>query len=75
MKLSNGDQIISGSKPKLQGANYLFTDETGARYVIPESRVAKIHAVKVVREEKTRAAPPPPVNLRKPKHWYFLWLA
>jgi hypothetical protein len=75
MKLSNGDEIISLSKPKLQGTNYLFTGDGGTRYMIPESRVTKIRAVKVVNEEKRPATPSPPVNQQKPKRWYFLWLA
>ena len=75
MKLSNGDQIISSSRPKLQGTNYHFTDDNRAHYVIPKSRVAKIRAVKMVTEEKAPATPPPAVNQPKPKHWYFLWLA
>jgi len=59
MKLSNGDQIFSSSRPKLQGTNYLFTDDSRVHYVIPKSRVAKIRAVKVVTQEKARATPPP----------------
>ena len=41
MKLSNGDQIISYSKPKLQESRYHFTGETGEPYVIPQNRVVK----------------------------------
>jgi hypothetical protein len=76
MKLNDGDQIISASKPKLQGTNYHFTDGTGAKYAIPKSRVVKIRAVSVVKEEeKPASAPSPPLTPKKPKHWYFLWLA
>jgi hypothetical protein len=72
MKLSDGDHIISLSKPKLQGTNYLFTDEKGTGYKIPRSRVVKIQAVSVVKKEEK---PIPPTQPKKPKHWYFLWLA
>jgi hypothetical protein len=72
MKLSNGDQVISLSKPKLQGTNYLFTGGEGVGYVIPQSRVVKIVAVSVVKEEQKPLSPAKP---KKPKHWYFLWLA
>ena len=72
MKLSDGDQIISLSKPKLQGTNYLFTDDKGTGYVIPRSRVVRIQAVSVVKQEEKPMAPTQP---KKPKHWYFLWLA
>ena len=45
MKLSNGDQTISVSKPKLQGTNYLFTGRDGVGHVIPRSRVVKIKTI------------------------------
>jgi hypothetical protein len=72
MKLSNGDQVISLSKPKRQGTNYLFTGREGVGYVIPQSRVVKITTVSVVKEEQKPLSPAKP---KKPKHWYFLWLA
>jgi hypothetical protein len=72
MKLSDGDHIISLSKPKVQGTYYLFTDQKGTGYVIPRSRVVKIQAVSVVKKEEKPMAPTQP---KKPKHWYFLWLA
>lgn len=75
MKLSNGDQILSSSKPKLQGANYYYTDDTGAKYVIAKNRVVKIRAVSVVKAEGKPAAPPPPAKPKQPRHWYYLWLA
>ena len=71
IKTSNGDQIISLSKPKLQGTGYYFRDDMGD-HVIPQSRVLKIEAVSVVKEDEKPLAPAKP---KKPKHWYFLWLA
>ena len=73
MKLSNGDQIISVSRPKAQGTNYLFTDGTGMQHVIPKSRVATIESISVVNKEEEK--PSPPAKPKQPKHWYFLWLA
>jgi hypothetical protein len=76
MKLKDDDQIISYSKPKLQGTNYDFTDGSGAQHRIPKSRVVKVRAVSVVNEEEKPASSPSfPVSPKKPKHWYFLWLA
>ena len=72
MKLSNGDQILSLSKPKRQGTLYKFTDESGESHLIPRDRVAKIRAVSIVNEEQKPSRPPGP---KKAKHWYFLWLA
>jgi hypothetical protein len=72
IKISNGDQVISLSKPKLQESRYHFTGETGEQYVIPQSRVVKIETISVVKESKKPSSPATP---KKPKHWYFLWLA
>jgi hypothetical protein len=72
LKLHDGDEILAMTKPKLQGTNYFFTDRTGSPCVIAESHVAKIRAVTVVEEKPKQVTPPPP---KKPKHWYFLWLA
>ena len=72
IKLTNGDQLLAFSKPKLQGDNFHFTGEMGGKNIIPQNRVVKIKAVSVVKEE---AKPSVPVKPPKPKHWYFLWLA
>jgi hypothetical protein len=72
MKLSNGDQIVSLSKPKSKGTSYLFTDVSGTEHVIAQSRVLKIEPVTPAKEEEKPSPPPRP---KKPKHWYFLWLA
>jgi len=70
LKLDNGGQILSYSKPKKHGERYLYTSDTGAKLMIPQNRVVGIKSVTVVKEEPK--APPSP---KKPKHWYFLWLA
>jgi hypothetical protein len=72
MKLSDGDQTISLSKPKLQGANYHYTGNDGVPYMIPKSRVVNIKTISAIEEEKKSSSPAKP---KKPKHWYFLWLA
>ena len=72
MKLSDGDQTVSVSKPKLQGTNYHFTGTDGVGYAIPRSRVVKIKTISVEEPVKRPSSQPKP---NKPKHWYFLWLA
>jgi hypothetical protein len=72
IKLTNGDQLLAFSKPKLQAGNYHFTGEMGGKNIIPQNRVVKIKTVSVVREEAKPLAPAKP---KQPKHWYFLWLA
>jgi hypothetical protein len=71
LKLRDGDQIFSLTKPRSQGTNYFFTDGTGTPCVLPRSRVVQIRAVSPVNEEQQAASPAKP---KKPKHWYFLWL-
>jgi hypothetical protein len=70
--LSNGGQIVSLSKPKLNETRYHFTDHEGVESVIPQSRVVRIETVTVVKQEEKPLSPAMP---KKPKHWYFLWLA
>jgi hypothetical protein len=70
LKLKDGDQILSLSKPKLEKTGYRFTDRGGEEHVIPRNRVVKIQAVPVVTDQEK--APEQP---RRPRHWYFLWLA
>jgi hypothetical protein len=72
MDLSNGDKILSLSKPKPQGSIYRFTDTSGTELVIARNRVVKIETVSVVKEEEKPSSPTKP---KRPKHWYFLWLA
>jgi hypothetical protein len=72
VKLSNGDQIISLSKPKLQETSYHFTDGQGVELAVPQNRVVKIETISVVKQEDKPLSPAKP---KKPKHWYFLWLA
>jgi len=72
IKFSDGYQVVSTSKPKLQGTSYHFTDEMGDEQVVSQSRVLKIRPVSVVKEQEK---PLSPAKLKKPKHWYFLWLA
>ncbi len=72
MKISDGGQIISATKPELRGAVYHFKDQTGVERVIAQNRVVKIKPVTVIKQQEE---PPPAARPKKPKHWYFLWLA
>lgn len=72
IRLSNSDQVVSLSKPKLQETTYYFTDAEGVKCAIPQGRVVKIDTISVVKQEDKSASPARP---KTPKHWYFLWLA
>ncbi len=66
MKLSNGVQITTPTKPKLKGSNYHFKDANGRDTVIPQSRVMMIEPASMAREENKFE----PVNPKK-KKWYW----
>jgi hypothetical protein len=72
MKLTNGHEITTASKPKLKGASYHFKDAKGQDNVIPQGRVLQIEPASMAREEEK---PYKPAKPKQPKHWYFLWLA
>ena len=72
IRLSNGEQIITASKPKVVGASYQFKDAKGRLHIIPRGRVQEVEPASMAREETKSFQQRGPA---KPKHWYFLWLA
>jgi hypothetical protein len=71
IKLTNGDQMISISTPKVKDGNYHYRDEDGVECVIPRNRVANIETGAVESKEKKSTTPAGP---KKSRHWYLLWL-
>ena len=73
LKLTNGSEITTASKPRLKEGNWSFKDAKGEKHFVPEARVREVApASTAARESK-----PQPVQGGPPKkrHWYFLWLA
>ena len=71
VKLSNGSEFDTRSKPKLVDGSYHFKDALGRDSSIPASRVVEVAPASMAHEaEKTFTPPKPP----KKRHWYFLWL-
>jgi hypothetical protein len=68
MKLTNGMQISTPSKPKLKGANYHFKDAYGHDHTIPQSRVAEVLPSSMAAEEKKVPDYPKPK-----RHWWQFW--
>jgi len=66
MKLSNGTQITTASKPQLKGANYHFKDALGRDNAVPQSRVTVIEPASMAKEESK--VPKPKVKKTK---WYW----
>ncbi len=52
IKLNNGLQITTASKPKLKGASYHFKDAAGRDQSISEGRVREIYPASRAKEEK-----------------------
>ena len=71
MKLSNGTQVLTASKPKLKGASYHYKDAKGRNVVVPVGRVTEIAPQSRAKEDEMVFHP---ATQSKPRHWYFLWL-
>jgi hypothetical protein len=52
MKLTNGMQMTTSSKPKLKGGNYYFKDGKGQEISVPQGRVREIEPATMAKEEK-----------------------
>ncbi len=57
MKLNNGLQITSNSKPKLKDGYYTYTDAAGKQRYIPQGRVLLIEPASMAEEDKPRFNP------------------
>ena len=42
MTMNNGTQVVSTSKPRLQGGTYYYKDTTGTEQVMPQGRVRQV---------------------------------
>ncbi len=73
MKLNNGAEVSTASKPKLKEGVYYFKDAKGQEQAVPAARVREIAPASVAeREGKPKPIQSEPEKKRK---WYFLWLA
>ena len=73
LKLNNGSEITTASKPRLKEGNYHYKDAKGEPHVIAAGRVRELAPASVAKRESK----PKPVKGGPPKKrkWYFLWLA
>jgi len=73
MKLTNGAQITTASKPKLKEGIYYFNDAKGEGHAVAAARVREIAPASVAQQEdKPKPMKSDPQKKRK---WYLLWLA
>ena len=73
MKLNNGMEITTASKPKLKESVYQFKDAKGEEHFVPLTRVREVAPASMAeREDKPQPIKAePPLKKRK---WYLLWL-
>ena len=73
MKLGNGAQITTTSKPTLKEGVYYFKDAKGEEHAVAAGRVREIAPASVAQQEdKPKPMKSDPLKKRK---WYLLWLA
>ena len=68
MKLTNGGQIQTANKPKLQGSTYYYKDAHGKTETISQSRVLEIEPASEASQDN-QFAPKSPAK----KHWWQFW--
>jgi len=73
VKLGNGSQMTTTSKPKLKDGVYYFKDAKGEEHAVSAARVREISPSSVAQQEdKPKPLKSEPTRKRK---WYLLWLA
>jgi hypothetical protein len=73
IKLTNGTEITSASKPRREGGAYVFKDAKGEEHSVAAGRVSEIAPSSMAAEaKKPKARPSAPVPHKR--KWYFLWL-
>ena len=72
MRLNNGAEITTASKPQLVEDTYRFKDARGQEHFVSAGRVREITPASMARRESNL----PAIKEKKPKQrkWYRLWL-
>ncbi len=68
MKLSNGSQIVTPSKPTLKNGSYYYKDAHGKVYTIPQTRVLELEPTSMATDEN-KFTPTKPQK----SHWWKFW--
>ena len=73
MKLDNGIEVVTASKPKLKEGTYTYKDAKGQEHFVAAGRVREVAPASVAAKENK----PMPFKAEPPKkrNWYLLWLA
>jgi hypothetical protein len=72
LRLTNGSEITTATKPRLKEGIYHFKDAKGEEHFVPVARVREVAPASTARREDK----PQPVQGGPPKKrkWYLLWL-
>jgi hypothetical protein len=72
LRLTNGSEITTASKPRLKEGVYHFKDAKGEEHFVPQARVREVAPASTAKREDK----PQPIQGGPPKHrkWYLLWL-
>jgi len=57
LRLNNGAQITTNSKPKLKGSAYHYKDAMGREQIVPQGRVTEIMPASMAKDEKEMFKP------------------
>ncbi len=57
IKMNNGLQVTSNTKPKLKGGYYEYTDPSGRTMSVPAGRVREIEPASMAKEEMNQFRP------------------
>ena len=73
IRLSNGTEITTASKPQLREGVYQFKDAKGEEHFVPLTRVREVAPASMAQKEDR----PQPLKVQAPpkkRKWYLLWL-
>ena len=72
MKLNNGSEITTATKPRLKDGTYHFKDAKGEEQLVPAFAVREVAPASMAERENK----PQPVKMKseKKRKWYLLWL-
>jgi hypothetical protein len=71
IKLANGGELTTASKPRLKDGAYYFKDAKGQERAVSAGRVREIAPASIAAEENK----PKPAQQPHKRKWYLLWLA
>ena len=72
MRLNNGSEITTATKPRLKDGTYHFKDAKGEEQLVPAFAVREVAPASMAERENK----PQPVKMKseKKRKWYLLWL-